>query len=194
MSRVLIIYASAHGQTHRIAEAIAEHLRRGGHEVELGDALAGGLPPPEDYDAVLVGSRVHFGWHAQEVIEYIAAHRKALKGMITGFFSVSMAAAAREPGVDPDGYLQTLFRRVDWWPTRAVAFAGGLPYRKYSPLVRLVMKWISWRAGHPTDTSRNHELTDWDAVAGFASKIADELDLEGELAAAPGASLSAPLH
>jgi menaquinone-dependent protoporphyrinogen IX oxidase len=30
------------------------------------------------------------------------------------------------------------------------------------------MKYIAYRKGAPTDTQRDHELTDWDDLAGFA--------------------------
>ena len=35
------------------------------------------------------------------------------------------------------------------------------------------MKLISKRAGHPTDTSRDHEMTDWASVGAFADAIAE---------------------
>jgi menaquinone-dependent protoporphyrinogen oxidase len=177
MSRILIVHASSHGQTRRIAEVIAERLRARGIEVELGDAFAArrGLPPPEDYDGVVLGSRIHMGRHASELIEYMVAHRFELSSMPTAFFSVSMAASTPQAGPDPQGYNASLFKLASWQPGRAVAFAGGLPYREYGRILRFVMKMLSARAGHPTDTSRNHDLTDWTAVRRFADAIADDV-------------------
>jgi menaquinone-dependent protoporphyrinogen oxidase len=175
MSRILVVFASSHGQTHLIADAIAGHLRGAGHGVELADAFASGLPPAEDYDAVIVGSRVHMGRHANEVVEYVVANRHALSQRPSAFFSVSMAATAHGRGPDPEGYMETLFAASSWRPDRFAAFAGGLPYRKYSPLMRMVMKWISKRAGHTTDTSRDHEFTDWDQVMRFAQDFSHDV-------------------
>ena len=45
-----------------------------------------------------------------------------------------------------------------------VAVGGAIDYPRYNPLLRLVLKFISKKNGGPTDTSRKHELTDWDAV------------------------------
>ena len=175
MSRILVVFASSHGQTHLIAETIAVHLRAAGHGVELADALSGGLPPPEDYDGVILGSRVHMGRHAREIVEYAAANRAGLRGMPSAFFSVSMAAASPTLGPDPQGYMETLFRAASWQPDRFAAFAGGLPYRKYSPLMRMVMKWISKRTGATTDTSRDHVFTDWDQVKRFADDFSHDV-------------------
>ncbi len=175
MSRILIVFASAHGQTHLIADTLAGHLRELGHGVELADARPGGVPPPADYDAVLIGSRVQFGRHANEIVEYVVANRHELAAMPAGFFSVSMAAAKRGAGPDPEGYMDGLFDATGWRPARFAAFAGGLPYRKYSPVMRLVMKWISRRAGHTTDTSRDHQFTNWDAVKRFAHDFSHDV-------------------
>ena len=37
---------------------------------------------------------------------------------------------------------------------------------------RRVMRWISRREGRDTDTSHDHEYTNWDAVARFADEFA----------------------
>jgi menaquinone-dependent protoporphyrinogen oxidase len=172
---VLVVFASSHGQTRKIAVTIASQLRHAGIEVELADALAAAVPAPDAYDAVVVGSRVELGKHAAAVIRYLERHRRRLEAMPTAFFSVSMSASERDAGSDPRGYLRSTFAAIGWTPSRAIAFAGGLPYRKYGRILRFIMKRISATAGHPTDTSRDHEATDWDAVVAFADQIADDI-------------------
>ena len=173
MPRVLILYATHHGQTRTVAMAIAQHLRTRGHVVELGDVRDWQrLPPPEDFDAVVLGSRVEVGRHAPELLAYITSRRAALCRVPTAFFSVSMAAAKPDAGPDPEGYLARTFTQLGWHPVLATAFAGGLPYRSYNWFIRLVMKQIARSKGAPTDTSQNHELTDWSAVTAFADKVA----------------------
>jgi len=174
MSRILIVYASNYGQTHRIADTLAAELRRTGHEVELADAMIARPPPVEDYDAVVLGSRVQFGVHARPILAYIADHRAALDAVPSYVFSVSMAAAGN-PAADPEGYLEKLFSVTHWRPRAAIAFAGALPYCSYGWFLRQVMKLISRRAGHATDTSRDHEYTDWLQVNRFAEDIARDL-------------------
>jgi menaquinone-dependent protoporphyrinogen oxidase len=174
MSRILIAYASSHGQTRKIAETIAADLYRSGHVVELASALAGRPPPVQDYDAVVLGSRVQFGTHARPIIDYITANRAALAEIPSYFFSVSMSTAGAHV-LDPEGYLEKLFATTRWQPRQAVAIAGGLPYLRYGFLLRMVMKLISRRNGHATDTRRDHEYTDWAQVRRFAASIASDL-------------------
>ncbi|TMQ04312.1 MAG: protoporphyrinogen oxidase [Deltaproteobacteria bacterium] len=173
MSCILVAYASTHGQTRKIAELIAAQLRLAGHEVDLADAAVE-LPPVEDYDAVVVGSRVQFGAHARPIVDYIRDNRDELAAIPSYFFSVSMSAVSA--AADPEGYLEKLFTITGWRPRAAIAFAGGLPYRSYNFLLRFVMKRINrHHGGDAADTSRDHEYTDWSAVGRFAADIARDL-------------------
>ncbi|MDB4961471.1 MAG: flavodoxin domain protein [Myxococcales bacterium] len=169
MSHILILYASHYGQTRKIAVRISEVLHEQGINFTLVDAGGPTLPPsPEAYDVVVIGSRVEAGKHARDIRSYIHTHQEALQHRPTAFFSVSMAASTVELGDDPNGYLRATFEELDWRPQLAAAFAGKLAYREYGWFLRVVMKMVSRSAGHPIDTSRNHELTDWTAVRNFA--------------------------
>jgi menaquinone-dependent protoporphyrinogen oxidase len=61
--------------------------------------------------------------------------------------------------------------RIGWHPSKVRAAAGALSYTKYNFLVRFVMKRIAKAQGASTDTSRDHELTDWEAL----DRIVDEV-------------------
>jgi menaquinone-dependent protoporphyrinogen oxidase len=172
MAAILLLYASHFGQTRAIATRIADRLRDAGHDVDLVDARSKHVPPVEDYDLVVMGSRVELGRHASEIHNYMASNAAELAARPTVVFSVSMSAARPASGPDPNGYLGTLFEDVGWTPSRAVAFGGALPYRKYNFLLRWIMKRISKSGGHTTDTSKNHEFTDWTAVDKLADNIA----------------------
>ena len=64
--------------------------------------------------------------------------------------------------------------------------AGALAYTRYGFLTRFFMRRIAKKEGGPTDTSRDHELTDWGMVARFANGMGDAL-------AQPGASTPSQL-
>ena len=171
MSRVLIVYASHHGQTGRIAEALRDRLLWRGHDVDLCN-IAARAPSPEHYDAVMLGSRIEFGKHAKPILHYIEDHHDRLHRMPTAFFSVSMSAAGKPSGSDPNRYLATTFENLAWSPTVSTAFGGALQYRRYNWLLRIVMKAISKQGGHSTDTSKNHFYTDFSDVSDFADRFA----------------------
>jgi menaquinone-dependent protoporphyrinogen oxidase len=170
MSSALIAYASNHGHTFAIADALARELRSLGLEVTTRNALDGDLPRPDGFDVVVLGSRIELGRHASAIVGYLQQYGAVLRTMPTAFFSVSMSAS--NGGADPNGYLDSTFARLGWRPTVTAAIAGGLPYRQYNWLLRFVMKQIAKRAGHTTDTSRDHVFTDWNQVHGLATDIA----------------------
>lgn len=182
MARILLLFASSYGHTRDIAWAIDRELRRRGHAVDLVD-VRHDPPGPADYDVVVIGSRVQFSRHAPAIRRYVERNREALERIPTAFFSVSMSAASREP----NPYLQEFIERTGWTPGRTIELGGGLAYRQYNPLLRFVMKRIARKAGHTTDTSRDHDFTDWAAVRRFAGTIADDAAL------APGAQSLRPL-
>lgn len=122
MHRVLVAYASHYGRTQQIAYELAARLRERGHEVELANVREGRPPPPQDYDAVILGSRVEHGHHAREILEYVREHREALEQMPTAFFSVSLAAAVPFSRTDPGGHLARLWRDCGWHADHCASF------------------------------------------------------------------------
>jgi menaquinone-dependent protoporphyrinogen oxidase len=176
MARILIVYATSYGHTKTIAEAIAGRLELSGHRVDVAAAGSGApVPLAATYDCALIGSRIQFGRHDPAIVDYVRAHRSSLRAMANGFFSVSMSAAGAPKGSDPNDYIARFVAETGWEPRRQIAFGGALHYRRYGWLLRFVMKQLSRRGGHPTDTSRDHDCTDWAAVARFADRISADL-------------------
>jgi menaquinone-dependent protoporphyrinogen oxidase len=167
MARILILFASSHGHTRDIAWAIERHLRRSGHTVDLVDARKA-APNPSEYDAVVIGSRVEYGRHALPVRRFVRHYRDELARVPSAFFSVNMSAL----GPNPVPYAEQFLASSGWHPALTATFAGALLYTQYNPLLRFVMKRISRREGHTTDTSRDHDFTDWAAVRAFAETFA----------------------
>lgn len=50
-----------------------------------------------------------------------------------------------------------------------------MAYTKYGFVLRWITKIISRRRGGPTDTTRDHDMTDWEAVDQFAKRLAEAL-------------------
>jgi menaquinone-dependent protoporphyrinogen oxidase len=169
--RILVLFASSHGQTRAITEALAARLREQGAEVEVVDAETRRPPPPTAYDIVGFSSRVHDGEHAPSIIGYIDRHRSELLARQTFFVSVSLTASDQPHLPDPGGYIRGTVYATSWRPDQFAAIAGGLPYRRYGAIRRLLMKVWSSRHGQPVDTSRDYVFTDWGEVRAFADAI-----------------------
>jgi menaquinone-dependent protoporphyrinogen oxidase len=139
-----------------------------------------GRPPvesAESWDVVIVGGPIYTSKHSGELLRFIDANREILADKETGFFSVSLSAAGNDSQREDALRARDCFLEgSNWQPTHTAIFAGNIAYRKYSWLLRLLMKHVIRRAGGDTDTSQNHELTNWDDVTAFARKFVDRPD------------------
>jgi menaquinone-dependent protoporphyrinogen oxidase len=178
MPDALILYASTHGQTAKIATRIGELVGASGavaHVVDVGD---GADPEVAAYDLVIAGASIHTGHHQREMVEWARTHAAALDLVPSAFFSVSLTAAddTDEALSATRGYLDDFLEDTGWTPRMRASFAGALLYREYNLPTRLLMKLIMARGHHPTDVSEDVEYTDWYAVDAFAHECAGLLD------------------
>ncbi len=91
--RILVAFATKHGSTPEVAEAVAEELRAGGADVDVRPAsLDGGL---SGYQAVVLGAPMILGWH-KDALRFIERHRSELATMTTAYFVT--AASLTETG------------------------------------------------------------------------------------------------
>ncbi len=168
--KCLIIYASRFGQTERIAQRIAETMRSAQALVDVHSADSQAVPGDiGDYDIVVAGSPIYFGKHSRLIEQTISRQLAMLQQKTGGFFSVSLSASGgQKQQEDANRCISEFLEKLGWKPDVKSMFGGGLPYRKYGWLTRMLMKWVSGREGGDIDTSRDHEYTDWNAVDGFA--------------------------
>jgi len=180
--KAAIVFATREGQTRRIAERIATDLRRAGADVDVIDL---GAQHPSDlskYESVCVASSVHLGKHERAVVEFVTGHRADLERVSAAFVSVSLSEAGVEDvkrseterqrsAADVQRMIDDFVKETGWRPARVFPVAGALAYTRYNVFLRFVMKRIARKAGGPTDTSRDHELTDWAAVDRFAGEL-----------------------
>jgi len=115
---------------------------------------------------MIVGAAVHYGHHPASLASFLrenpvpAACRRA-------FFSVSLSAS--------QNYAERFLGQTDWAPQLTAVFRGALQYSKYGPIKRYVVRAFAAIAGHDTDTSRDYDYTDWEAVERFASDFSRSL-------------------
>jgi menaquinone-dependent protoporphyrinogen oxidase len=173
MARILIVYATFDGQTRLIANALRTHLETDGHAVTLRDAFDDStVRELGTHDATIVGGAVRYGRVSPPLEKFVRKHAAALSRRPGVFYAVCLCAGG--PGAKPAEarkYVDTFLQRTGWAPQWRTAFAGALLYTKYGFFRRLMMRFIVGRAGGDTDTSRDHEYTDWGAVRDFASSF-----------------------
>jgi menaquinone-dependent protoporphyrinogen oxidase len=167
-----VFYATTEGQTRRIAERLASILHDHGFDSRAID-MAG--PEAADIDwtrvhGVLLGASLHAQRHQKAADRFVRAHVADLNYVPSGFFSVSLSAASKNPEeVAAAAQLARAFPEARGWkPAIIASLAGRLAYLEYGFLIRLVMQWIARKEGAPTDTSRDYELTNWEEVEKLA--------------------------
>jgi menaquinone-dependent protoporphyrinogen oxidase len=169
--RILITYATTHGQTAKIAEHMAERMRLQGAEVEVAQLrwLSAG-PDPSAFEAIVVGDRVHGDRYHDRVTQFVRRHLNILRARPSAFFSVSLLqlskdAAQRDKTIALPG--RTL-ASLGWKPDRIEVVAGALTWSRYGFLGRLIMKAIWKNAVGRLDTAHDQVFTDWAQVDRFA--------------------------
>jgi menaquinone-dependent protoporphyrinogen oxidase len=179
MARILVLFSTFDGQTARIAERIGAALAAAGHVATVKPADDPGVwRAIGEHDAVIVGGAIHRGRHARILEKGTRANAAALAAHPNAFFSVSLSAAGTPDQVaNARACVDDFCKRTGWHPRAIALFGGALLYRKYNPLLRMLMRFIARAAGGDTDTSRDYEYTDWQAVERFASRFASQVEL-----------------
>jgi menaquinone-dependent protoporphyrinogen oxidase len=171
---ILIIYGSVEGQTHKIAERIAEVLRNQGQQVTT---LSGERVPADfsldQYDAAIVGGAIYIGKYPKYIKTFVSRYRDRLNSIPSAFYTVCMGIRSQRPESREEAlqFGPNFFAETGWQPKLSATFAGAVKYTQYNFITRFIMKRISKKEGGSTDTSRDHEYTDWASVERFADEF-----------------------
>ena len=175
---VLILYGSLEGQTEKISQRIAEVIRNKGHQVTtLPAENMTGENLPGDFTAAIVGGSIHMGKYPGYVKTFVNKQRDWLNNIPSAFFTVCMGINSQKKKSKQQAvhYGEQFLEETGWQPTLSETFAGAVKYTQYNYITRFIMKMISKKEGGSTDTSRDHEYTDWDKVERFAESFTDEI-------------------
>jgi menaquinone-dependent protoporphyrinogen oxidase len=170
--KILIIYGSTEGQTRKIANFLGKESESMGHEVRVADANENPFKPT-GYDLILIGASVHMHKYQSAILHYVKANIETLNKTPSVFFSVSMATASgdAESLKERDEVTEAFLKDVNWKPTYVEQIAGALLYTQYDFFKKLIMRIIARRHGESTDTSTDHEYTDWTKLKLFLNKL-----------------------
>lgn len=168
MPRILIVYGSRYGQTERIALKVRQVLEAEGHTAR---AIQVSLVPRnfdlDPYDAIVVAAPVYYGRHQGAIRDFVWRHCEELNRRPSFFISVCGSS-----GQEAQRYIDSLLKLIEWRPVLATPIAGSVAYTRYNPILRWWMKRIARAKGLPTDTSRDHDFTDWKKLEKLAQRIA----------------------
>ncbi len=167
---VLIIYGTTEGQTRKIANFMADRVRDRGETATLIDStdLPNGLDV-DGFDAVIAAGSVHNGRHQAALFQFVRDHRERLQVKPSAFVSVSLSMASddKEDRLDAAACADRFLSAAEWKPTVTHLVAGALRYTQYDFFKSWILKAIASTKGASTDTSKDHEFTDWKDLEAF---------------------------
>ena len=164
--QVLVAYATKHGATAEIAEKIGEVLHQEGLQADVLAADRAG--DPGAYQAVVLGSAVYIGQWRKEAAKFLEANETALSGKPVWIFS-SGPTGEGDPlelmqGWRFPGKLQPIADRIG--PRDMAIFHGAADENKLGWLDKRMLKMVKAPTG---------DFRDWDAIAAWATAIAEAL-------------------
>jgi menaquinone-dependent protoporphyrinogen oxidase len=187
--KLLLLYGTTEGQTRKIARFVAEHLALQGHQTLVVNATeATAAIEAHAVDGVMIAASLHAGRYQSAIIDFARKHLSDITARPNAFLSVSLAAASHDED-DIQGLKKCIAefsRQTGWTPQLIHHVAGAFRYTSYDFLKRWAMKYIAYRKGAPTDTSRDYELTDWADLGRFAEAFVKTAQLTDQSAAAAG--------
>jgi menaquinone-dependent protoporphyrinogen oxidase len=159
---VLVAYASKHGSTEGIAQAIADRLRELGEPVEVGSVDE--IREVEGFRAVVLGSAVYAGSWMKEAVEFVQRFAEALAERPVWLFSSGPLGTEVEDEEEQPRQLAEMRGIVG--PIDHRVFFGALDRSSLGFGERMLVKAVKAPEG---------DFRDWDAIRGWAEEIAREL-------------------
>jgi menaquinone-dependent protoporphyrinogen oxidase len=156
---MLVTYASKHGSTRGIAEAIGKRLRERGVDAEV--RSVNDVANLEPYDGVVVGSAVYLGSWMKEATAFLDRHDVALRGIPVWLFS--SGPTATEP----------IERAISDKQRRRLDAVGGRDHHLFRGALDRDQLGFLERTAIRAAKSPIGDLRDWSDIEGWADSIAD---------------------
>ncbi|WP_299671014.1 flavodoxin domain-containing protein [uncultured Polaribacter sp.] len=175
--KILIIYGTSEGQTRKIARFMEDILQDENHKVVIADATEE-PPKPDDFDVALIGSSIHMHKYQSSIYEYVLQNKDILNKKPSAFFSVCLAVASDidEEHKEANAIAEKFLKQTGWQAREINHIAGAIKYTKYDYFRRLIMRMIAKKQGGNTNTSKDHEYTNWDAVKYFVLDFVSKIE------------------
>tara|TARA_B100000579_G_C22742426_1_gene809764 strand:- start:372 stop:902 length:531 start_codon:yes stop_codon:yes gene_type:complete len=169
--KLLILYSTVDGHTKNICEYIKNKLNKDKEIITMALEDINNLKL-DDFEEIIIGASVRYGYHRKNVYEFINTYRKELEKLKTSFFSVNLTARKdnkNTPETNP--YIKKFLIKSKWEPNYKGVFAGRLDYPSYDCINKLAILFIMAITNGPKDINKVYELTDWKKVDEFVKQI-----------------------
>ncbi len=171
---VLVVYGTTEGQTRKIADWTATHVREREHHVQLRDSAA----PMSDLDletfhAFIIAASVHQQYHQETVTNFVIAHHKLLNARPSSFISVSLSAVLEGERTEAQRYVDHFVSVTGWNPRITLLLGGALRFTEYDYFQEQIVKFIVMKGGGAAPGQSDREFTDWNALAHFVDEFLD---------------------
>jgi menaquinone-dependent protoporphyrinogen oxidase len=168
---VLVAYATKHGATREIADAIADELRRAGHDARARPVAD--VTDLEGIDAIVVGSAVYMKRWRRDARRFLHSHRDALAAMPLWVFSSGPCGENPDPSWSEPA--RTIAEVEHLGAVEHVVFGGRLPLEPDNFVERAMVR----------DTPEEaRDQRDWEQIRAWAAGIAAHLAGAGSRAVA----------
>jgi len=136
--KTLILYASTHGTSRKVAGMIAEKISNS--ESMVHDLKTGNLPNLDDFDKIILGGSIHAGQMQSAVKKFGSKYHDLLLKKPLGLFIVGMEKNPSNKKMEiENAFPETLRKHASM-----IQFAGGeFLFEKMNLLQRLIIKKIS---------------------------------------------------
>ena len=160
MSGALVAYATKHGSTREVAEALAAALREEGLRADVQAARAARDLAP--YDVVILGAPLYRGrWH-RDALGFLKRHCEALANRDVAIFALGPRTPVCEGGWPRCRVqLDAALHKMAWLKPFSVALFGGVD--------------------PPTRRSERRDQRDWDVIRDWATSLASHSGVRADL-------------
>lgn len=170
--KTLILFSTRDGQTHKIAQRIADELTQQGVNSDMFDLHEAGEPEWAVYHSIVIGASIRYGHFHPSLTQFVKRFAGQLNTLPGAFFAVNLVARKPEKRTpETNSYTRKFLESSPWRPQLSAVFAGALRYPRYGWLDRFMIRLIMKMTGGETDTRKEVEYTDWQQVGDFAAKI-----------------------
>ena len=173
MKPILVVYGTTEGHTRKIAEFIAERIRRAGKNVDLIDSA---MPDADQaqpfYAGALICGSAHYQKHQAALTHFVKENVAWLNEIPTAFFSVNLAMLHEdaefrgEAKKCADAFVEETGLR----PCMVQLVAGALKYTRYDFFKRALLRYFVKPGGFEADATPDTEYTDSDDLG----RVVDE--------------------